>query len=189
MTLEQIRTLKLQPVNTKTVKQLYDYEQMPDADKVVPTMDEYFQICKEAGAVAFIELKEDKGVIKAMMEAIEKYGMKGSCVISSGNLALLEKYRAAGGKETIHLIFAKPEQIAKVKELGNASVSFKYSDLNAQVDLTVDGVHLTSFQQIVDHMHENGIKICFRAADTVDEARNHLVLGVDYMPTNVTYGL
>ena len=189
MTLEQIRTLKLKPVNTKTVKQLYDYEHMSDADKVVPTMDEYFQICKEAGAVAFIELKEDKGVIKAMIEAIEKYGMKGSCVISSGNLALLEKYRAAGGKETIHLIFAKPEQIAKVKELGNASVSFKYSDLDAQVDLTIDGVHLTSFKQIVDHMHNNGIKICFRAADSADEARKHLALGVDYMPTNVTYTL
>ena len=159
---------------------------MPDADKVVPTMEEYFQICKSAGAVAFIELKEDKGVIKAMMEAIEKYGLQGSCVISSGNLGLLEKYRAAGGKETIHLIFAKPEQIAKVKELGNASVSFKYADLDVQVDLTIDGVHIASFQQLVEHMHELGIRICFRAADTADEARRHIALGVDYMPTNVT---
>ena len=189
MTLEQIRTLKLKPINTKTVKQLYDYAQMPDADKVVPTMEEYFQICKSAGAVAFIELKEDKGVIKAMMEAIEKYGLQGSCVISSGNLGLLEKYRAAGGKETIHLIFAKPEQIAKVKELGNASVSFKYADLDVQVDLTIDGVHIASFQQLVEHMHELGIRICFRAADTADEARRHIALGVDYMPTNVTAGL
>lgn len=159
---------------------------MPDEEKAVPTMDEYFQICKAAGSVAFIELKEDKGVINAMIEAIEKHGLKGSCVISSGNLALLEKYRAAGGKETIHLIFAKPEQIAKVRELGNASVSFKYSDLDAQVDLTIEGVHVTSFRQLVDLMHELGVRICFRAADTADEARRHIDLGVDYMPTNVT---
>ena len=186
MTLAQIRKLKVKPVNTKTVKPLYDYDRIPDKDKAVPTMDEYFQICKDAGAVAFIELKEDKGIIKAMMESIDKYGLKGSCVISSGNLGLLEKYRAAGGKETIHLIFAKPEQIARVKELGNASVSFKYSDLDAQVDLTIEGVHITSFKQLVDHMHDLGIRVCFRAADSADEARKHLALGVDYMPTNVT---
>ena len=123
------------------------------------------------------------------MEAIEKYGLQGSCVISSGNLGLLEKYRAAGGKETIHLIFAKPEQIARVKELGNASVSFKYSDLDAQVDLTIEGVHVTSFSQLVERMHDLGIKICFRAADTADEARRHIALGVDYMPSNVTWSL
>jgi glycerophosphoryl diester phosphodiesterase len=186
MTLAQIKTLKLKPVNTKTVKQLYDYAQVPDEEKAVPTMDEYFQICKAAGSVAFIELKEDKGVINAMIEAIKKHGLKGSCVISSGNLALLEKYRAAGGKETIHLIFAKPEQIAKVRELGNASVSFKYSDLDAQVDLTIEGVHVTSFRQLVDLMHDFGIRICFRAADSPAEARRHIDLGVDYMPTNVT---
>ena len=121
-----------------------------------------------------------------MMESIDKYGLKGSCVISSGNLGLLEKYRAAGGKETIHLIFAKPEQIARVKELGNASVSFKYSDLDAQVDLTIESVHITSFKQLVDHMHDLGIRVCFRAADSADEARKHLALGVDYIPTNVT---
>lgn len=189
MTLAQIRKLKVKPVNTKTVKPLYDYDQIPEQDKAVPTMEEYFQICKDAGAVAFIELKEDKGIIKAMMESIDKYGLKGSCVISSGNLGLLEKYRAAGGKETIHLIFAKPEQIARVKELGNASVSFKYSDLDAQVDLTIEGVHITSFKQLVDHMHDLGIRICFRAADTKEEAFRHIGLGVDYMPTNVTYTL
>ena len=186
MTLAQIKALKLKPVNTKTVKQLYDYAQVPDEEKAVPTMDEYFQICKAAGSVAFIELKEDKGVINAMIEAIDRHGLKGSCVISSGNLALLEKYRAAGGKETIHLIFAKPEQIAKVRELGNASVSFKYSDLDAQVDLTIEGVHVTSFRQLVDLMHDFGIRICFRAADSPAEARRHIDLGVDYMPTNVT---
>ena len=106
-------------------------------------------------------------------------------VISSGNLALLEAYRAAGGKEVIHLIFAKPEQIRRVQELGNASVSFKYSDLSAEVDLEIAGVKIDSFKHLVDHMHSLGIRICFRAADTTEDALKMIEYGTDYMPSNV----
>lgn len=184
-TLAEIRTLKVLPVNTKTVEKKYDYSQFNEDDLKVPTMDEYFDICNRSGCVAFVELKEDKGVIDAMIKTIEKHGMQGRCVISSGNLGLLEKYRAAGGNEVIHLIFAKPDQIGRVQELGNGSVSFKYSDLNAVVDLDIDGTKITSFRQLVDHIHSLGIRICFRAADTKADALKMIEYGTDYMPSNV----
>ena len=184
-TLAEIKSLKVLPVNTKTVNKLYDYSKFTEEELKVPTMDEYFEICNTNGCVAFVELKEDKGVIEAMIKAIEKYGMQDRCVISSGNLALLEAYRAAGGKELIHLIFAKPEQIRRVQELGNASVSFKYSDLSAEVDLEIAGVKIDSFRQLVDHMHSLGIRICFRAADTEEDALKMIEYGTDYMPSNV----
>ena len=184
-TLAEIKSLKVLPVNTKTVNKLYDYSKFTEEELKVPTMDEYFEICNTNGCVAFVELKEDKGVIEAMIKAIEKYGMQDRCVISSGNLALLEAYRAAGGKELIHLIFAKPEQIRRVQELGNASVSFKYSDLSAEVDLNIEGVRIKSFSQLVDHMHSLGIRICFRAADTQEDALKMIEYGTDYMPSNV----
>lgn len=184
-TLAEIKSLKVLPVNTKTVNKLYDYSKFSEEELKVPTMDEYFEICNSNGCVAFVELKEDKGVIEAMIKAIEKYGMQDRCVISSGNLALLEAYRAAGGKELIHLIFAKPEQIRRVQELGNASVSFKYSDLSAEVDLNIEGVRIKSFSQLVDHMHALGIRICFRAADTQEDALKMIEYGTDYMPSNV----
>ena len=184
-TLAEIKSLMVLPVNTKTVNKLYDYSKFSEEELKVPTMDEYFEICNSNGCVAFVELKEDKGVIEAMIKAIEKYGMQDRCVISSGNLALLEAYRAAGGKELIHLIFAKPEQIRRVQELGNASVSFKYSDLSAEVDLNIEGVGIKSFSQLVDHMHSMGIRICFRAADTQEDALKMIEYGTDYMPSNV----
>ena len=184
-TLAEIKSLKVLPVNTKTVNKLYDYSKFTEEELKVPTMDEYFEICNTNGCVAFVELKEDKGVIEAMIKAIEKYGMQDRCVISSGNLALLEAYRAAGGKELIHLIFAKPEQIRRVQELGNASVSFKYSDLSAEVDLNIEGVRIKSFSQLVDNMHALGIRICFRAADTQEDALKMIEYGTDYMPSNV----
>ena len=185
MTLAQIRSLKVLPVNTKTVQKTYDYSKFSAEDLRVPTMEEYFEICDSNGCVAFVELKEDKGVIDAMIKAIEKFRMEGRCVISSGNLELLEKYREAGGKEVIHLIFAKPEQIKRVRELGNASVSFKYSDLSAEVDLDIDGVQIRSFKHLVDHMHSLGIRICFRAADTKEDALKMIEYGTDYMPSNI----
>ena len=189
MTLSEIRNLQVQPVNSKTVRPVYDYDRIPDCEKVIPTMDEYLNICAESGCVAFIELKEDKGIIDLMIKAIESAGMKGRCVISSGNLELLEKYRASGGTELIHLIFADPQRLVRMQELGNASVSFKYSDLESEVDLDMNGVRVTSFSQLVDYVHSLGIKICFRAADSHVTALKHISLGVDYMPSNVLYSL
>ena len=186
-TLEEIREFRVLPVNTKTVQKQYEYSSIPDADKMIPTMEEYFEICKNSGSIAFIELKEDNGIIEKMIDAIEEYGLGGSCVISSGKIELLEKYRALGGSELIHLIFAKPEQLPKVQELGNASVSFKYADIDADIELNINGQSLNSFEQLVDHVHSLGIKICFRAADSHETAIKHINLGVDYMPTNQLY--
>lgn len=184
-TLSEVREFKVMPVNTKTVEQKYDYALIPDSEKVIPTMEEYMDICRKSGAVAFIELKEDNGVIEKMIAAIDEYNLHGSCVISSGKIEYLEKYRELGGDELIHLIFAKPEQITRMRALGNASVSFKYSDVDSDIELEIEGEKMTSFKQLVDYIHGLGIKICFRAADSRGTAMKHMGLGVDYMPTNV----
>ncbi len=188
-TLAEIKALKIKPVNTKSVKPLYDFSLISDEDKKVPTMDEYLNICKTSGCVAFIELKEDKGIVEKMITSIDKFDLHQQCVISSGKLELLERYRALGGKELIHLIFAKPEDLPKVQALGNASVSFKYSDLDVDVDLTINDVKITSLKELVDYVHSLGVKICFRAADDYESAIKAIELGVDYLPTNVMYTL
>ena len=188
-TLEEIRALKVQPVNTRTVRKQYDYELIPDEDKRIPLMDEYFAICREGGCVAFVELKEDEGVIDAMIASIAGSGMTGRCIISSGKLELLERYRASGGREMIHLIFAKPEDLPRVCELGNASVSFRYSVLDQEVDVRIGDVRLTSLKELVDHVHSLGLKICFRAADDREASVKSIGLGVDCIPTNVMYSL
>ena len=185
-TLPQLRELRLQAVNAKTVKKQYGLTDFSDEELVIPTMDEYFQICKKSGAKAFIELKEDKGVIDAMMAAIDRHGLHGQCIVSSGKLELLEAYRAKGGSEWIHYIFAKPENLSKVSQMGNASVSFKLADLD-NVDMTINGMNITGVNQLVDYIHSMGIKICFRAADNQFSAMKHIQAGVDFIPTNCLY--
>ena len=188
-TLAQVRALRVGPVNTKTVVPLYDYHAIPDRELIVPTMQEYMEICRKYGCVAFIELKEDKGIIEKMISAIDQYNLQGRCVVSSGKLELLEKYRASGGNELIHYIFADPANLARVRKLGNASVSFKFSDPDMALDLVVDGKKFTSLVDLVNYIHSLGIRICFRAADSQDTALKHIGLGVDCLPTNVVSSL
>ena len=53
------------------------------------------------------------------------------------------------------------------------------------MDLEIAGVKIDSFRQLVDHMHSLGIRICFRAADTEEDALKMIEYGTDYMPSNV----
>lgn len=122
-----------------------------------------------------LQIKEDDGVIVRMNAAIEKYGFKGRCIVSSTKLELLKAYRASGGTERIHLIFAKKKDIPVLLELGNAALAFNYKDLDSNMD---------KLKELVDYCHSLGLKICFRAVDTPEAARKSLSLGIDYMPTN-----
>lgn len=183
-TLAEVRGFRVRPVNTKTVRRQYDYEALSDRQKMIPTMDEYFGICRKGGCVAFVELKEDGGVIALMNEAIRRHKMTGRCVISSSNRALLRAYRESGGKELIHLIFGKIEDLDLLLELGNAAVAFNYPDLGTEIHLEHHGQKIDSLKELVDYCHSLGLKICFRAVDTQEDLEKSLALGIDYLPTN-----
>ena len=174
-TFSELRRLKCLAVNSSGVRKLYDYESIPESKLRIPTMDEYFRICRRYGSVAFIELKEG-GVIGQMNNAIRKYRMQGRCVISSGNRKLLQEYRDSGGTELIHLIFGKEEDIPWLVSLGNAAIAFNYKDYT-NPDLP----------RLVELCHGKGLKVCFRAVDTPEDVKRSINLGVDYMPTNNMY--
>lgn len=176
MSWRQLCRLQIQEVNSSnTMTRRYEYASLTARQKRIPTMEDYFRICRRGGCIPFIELKEDDGVIARMNAAIEKYGFKGRCIVSSTRLELLKAYRASGGTERIHLIFAKKEDIPELLELGNAGLAFNYKDLDSNMD---------ELKELVDYCHSLGLKICFRAVDTPEAARKSLFLGIDYMPTN-----
>ena len=183
-TLQEIRSFRVKEVNTKPVRKRYDYAALTDRQRMIPTMDEYFDICRKGDCVAFVELKEDDGVIVRMNEAIERHGMTGRCVISSGKKPLLKAYRDSGGKELIHLIFGKTEDLDFLLELGNAAVAFNYPDLGTEIHLEHHGQKIDSLKELVDYCHSLGLKICFRAVDTQEDLERSLALGIDYLPTN-----
>ena len=183
-TWQEIKALEIQEVNGNTVDKCYDYSALSKRQKSVPTMDDYFRICRKGGLVAFVELKEDDGVIEQMNRCITRHGMQGRCVISSSNRDLLAAYRATGGKELIHLIFAKTDDIDWLVSLGNAALAFNYPDLSKEVHLQHGDICIDSLKELVDHCHSLGLKICFRAVDTPEAAQQSAALGIDYFPTN-----
>ena len=183
-TLAEVRGFRVMPVNTKTVRRSYDYAALTDRQRMIPTMDEYFEICRKGDCVAFVELKEDGGVIDRMNEAIRRHRMTGWCVISSSNRSLLKAYRDSGGKELIHLIFGKIEDLDLLLELGNAAIAFNYPDLSTEIHLEHHGQKIDSLKELVDYCHSLGLKICFRAVDTQEDLERSLALGIDYLPTN-----
>lgn len=183
-TWSEIKALEVQEVNGKTVEKCYDYATLSRHKKSIPTMDDYFRICRKGGLVAFVELKEDDGVIEQMNRCIERHKMQGRCVISSGNRDLLAAYRATGGKELIHLIFAKVDDIDWLVSLGNAALAFNYPDLTTEIHLKHGDIRIDSLKELVDHCHALGLKVCFRAVDTPEAEKQSADLGIDYFPTN-----
>ena len=183
-TLARIQALRVQEVNGRSVEKCYDYAALTPHQKSIPTMDDYFRICSEGGLVAFVELKEDDGVIAQMNEAIARYGMQGRCVISSSRRDLLAAYRASGGRELIHLIFARMEDLDWLVTVPPAALAFNYPDLSEEIHLEHDGQSIDSLKELVDYCHGLGLKICFRAVDTPEAAAQSAALGIDYFPTN-----
>ncbi|MBQ0081233.1 MAG: hypothetical protein KBS95_06790 [Alistipes sp.] len=184
-TLKQIKELLIKPVNSsKGIKVLYDYSKFSPEQLRIPTMEEYFQICRRYGCVAFIELKEDDGIIDQMIENIKKYQMEGRCIISSSKMELLKAYRKKGN-EFIHLIFAKPEDIDVMASMKNAGVAFNIKKLGVPVEgMEYHGRKLESVQQVVDLCHSLELRVCFRAVDNLAKAQKSIEIMTDYMPTN-----
>lgn len=184
-TLAQIKEFQIKPVNSpKGIKTLYDYSKFTKEQLRIPTMEEYFQICRRYGCVAFIELKEDDGIIDLLIENIKKYQMEGRCVISSSKMNLLKAYRKKGN-EYIHLIFAKTQDIDTLVAMKNAGLAFNIKKLGAPIEgMEYHGKKLETVQQIVDLCHSLGLRVCFRAVDNLAKAQKSIEIMTDYMPTN-----
>ena len=136
---------------------------------------EILSVCRRYGSVPFIELKAD--IVGEALCLVRRMGLEEYCVVSSGRLEHLEEARALSDKVFIHHIFSSEDNIPRLVELGYAGMSFKIADLD-----DVPG-------GLVEKVHDAGLRVCFRAADTTEVMRRAIDMGVDYVPTNCVYTL
>ncbi len=141
----------------------------------IPTFREYLSVCRRYGSVPFIELKAD--IVGEALCLVRRMGLEEYCVVSSGRLEHLEEARALSDKVFIHHIFSSEDNIPRLVELGYAGMSFKIADLD-----DVPG-------GLVEKVHDAGLRVCFRAADTTEVMRRAIDMSVDYVPTNCVYTL
>lgn len=136
----------------------------------IPTFLDYLTVCHRYGSVAFIELKT--AIAEETLFYVRQMGLEDRCVYSSSKLSHLEDVRALSDRVFIHHIFSSEENIGRLAELGYSGMSFKISDL----DDVPEG--------LVGKVHDAGLKICFRAADTPETVRRAITMGCDYVPSN-----
>lgn len=141
----------------------------------MPTFAEYLEICRLHGAVPFIELKAD--IAGEVIHAVRRAGLEDHCVVSAIRFEHLAATRAFSARAFLHHIFSNEAHFDALAEMGYAGLSLNYPDLAAVPAGTVEAVH------------ERGLRICFRAADTPELVRRAIAMGTDYVPSNRVYCL
>lgn len=167
MTFEHIRDLHITAGN--------DLERYSPEQLRIPTLEEYLTICCRYGSVPFIELKSS--IAEETLFYVRQIGLEDRCVISSSKLEHLIDTRAVSDRVFIHHIFSSEERIAQLAELEYSGMSFKIADL----DDVPSG--------LVERVHKDGVRVCFRAADTPEAVRRAIGMGVDYVPSNSVFTL
>ena len=125
MTFEEIRKLKIDTGNN-----VGDYN---DSELIVPTLEEYLEICKKYGCVAIIELKRfsNENHVDTVVSKIVEMGMTHSCIVISFNASWIEKVRKLN--EQIHtsilLDSFSDSDIEKYKNYKNFTLSIPHASL------------------------------------------------------------
>lgn len=170
-----IREMRLQALSRLRIRTGSRVECFPEEALRMPLFAQYLAICRRYGCVPFIELKtgDAERVVRAVRDA-------GFCdeevVMSASCLAWLEETRAVAPGMFLHHIFGNEAGLQRLSAMGNAGMSWKVDDPLARP------------VALVQMAHEAGIRVCLRAADSLEAVRVMLGLGLDYLPTNRMHG-
>lgn len=146
-------------------------------DLRLPLFREYLQICKDHGALPFIEHKA--GNVADIIAEARRYFEDKDIIISSTDFAVLAQARAVSSEIFIHHIFSSEDYIDDLSALGNAGMAFDYSDLRNPATLAI-------VKDLITRAHAAGVAVCLRGGDDPATVKRMIELGLDYIPTNVT---
>ena len=144
---------------------------LSDEEKRMPLFSEYLSVCRQYGSIPFIETKMEN--VKKIMDAVQENGFaEDEVVMSTARLDWLIETRKHAKHVFVHWIFGTEERLEELARLGNAGMSWNYTDPFAS---PAEKIRLSK---------EAGVKVCLRAADSLEAVRHMLSLGLDYLPSN-----
>ena len=149
---------------------------LPEDALKIPTMAQYFDTCMKWGVVPFIEVKVD-GTEEMIIRELRRRSMESFAVMSSVRFENLAETRRISKEIFVHHIFSSKERIPDLADLGYAGMSFK---LKSPDDCPAG---------LIGDVHEAGVRVCLRAADTPEIMYKMIDLGLDYQPSNAVFGL
>lgn len=162
LTLEELRPMRIRKSGATAC--------FSDAEMRMPLLAEYLEICAKYHAVAFLETKFD-GVEQVLREALKHLPVE-QIVLSSLSLEHLSEARQRNQNVFIHHILSNLEHLETLASWGNSGMSF---DIHEERQVPPG---------LVDRVHKEGVRVCFRAADSWQTAIWMKRIGLDYLPTN-----
>lgn len=146
------------------------------ADLRIPTLEEYIRICKRYGKICILELKCPMTAenIAGVIEEYKRLDYLDGVVFISFIRANLEEVRRQLPDSTVQLLTAEKQEFTDEFLDGIAESGF---DLDIHI--------FTTTKELVDRIHQRGIKVNVWTCDWLDKAANLVEWGVDYITTNI----
>lgn len=145
------------------------------ADLVLPTVDEYFSICKKYGKIAVFELKNDmeKRQVAALVQLVDGMQMLENTVFISFSLQNLITLREISENARAQYLLG---DIPPIDELCDTLKRYSFS---------LDAYHGNLTAEIVEAVHGIGGKVNAWTVNDADSANRLIDMGVDYITTNI----
>lgn len=157
-----------------SVVKLNDMEQgVTRGDLCIPTLEEYFKICKRYDKIAVLELKNDYKfeLFPKMIETIRSFDY-------------IDK--------TVFISFGKTNVLEIRKLLPKANIQFlmvdwdeKEIDWLKENNFGLDIYHKSVTKELVDLIHSKGLEINCYTVNEKERGEELVEMGVDYITTNI----
>lgn len=162
------------PYETLRALQLKQKDGMERTDLRLPSLEEYLSICKHYEKVCVLELKNPmpEEAVRQIVEVCEEvYSLEKMVFISFSfqNMIYIRKY--APTSEAQYLLAEK--------------ITEAHMDAMAEYKLDLDVHYLAMSKELLDRLHERGIKVNCWTVDDPEIAERLAAWGVDYITSNI----
>ena len=142
-------------------------------DLRVSVLENYLSICKKYDKHCVLELKTEfsDGQIAAIIEIIKSFGYLENTTFISFNYHSLMQVRKLCPTQSVQYLFSEFDE-EKISKL-----------LKDRIDVDVHYEALT--KEMVDLLHENGLKVNCWTVDDKEKAETFTEWGVDFITTNI----
>ena len=143
------------------------------SDLILPTLDDYTNICKKHDKVSVLELK--------------------NTMAEKDLIGIVERIKELGWYEkTIFFSFSQENVVLLRKNYADAKIQFlycekkdEYLDFMIKNKVDADVWYGVVDKEYVDLLHANGIEINCWTVDRVEDANRLIDVGVDYITSNI----
>ena len=142
-------------------------------DLKVPTLEQFLSICKTYDCVPFLELKniaDDPTLIQKLADTVAEYGLEEKAIIIASMYSVGFVNIANVNIRTTFNV--KPNNF-------NAEFAIAKAFFNTNIDM--DLAYGTVTQDMIKEAHDNHMSVGVFNVNNVDDIKNYLAMGVDYV--------